>query len=434
MRFGLFLLVLTLLVSLVGSLIPQQEDYVFYFEMYGRSLAPVLLKLGLNNLFHSRWFAGLAIILCLNLMACTMTRSRGLFTRMFGIRVLNSADQMKQCQRYRELAVQGVGTDQVAGELKEMLKSNRYQVLVRPQGESRVIAARRDTLGHFGSPLLHLALVVIIAGSILGGLYGKSVNYQAMVPGELHLTRDGFPFDLKIRDFRIDYYPDGKPSQYRSNLSAVAGGNILTEKNIAVNDPLDYQGVKIYQSSYGWMITGNIHDGKNRRSFTVEDGGLLNLPGPGDLALEVHFLPDYRRDEQGRPFSKSLKPLNPKIVYILTSQGRPFNMGEASLGQTVAVGGMDVNFERYHNFTGLIVKKDPGVPVVWTGFILLLIGLCLCFYLRPRCVWAILHQKGDGVAVYLASEGLSRPDGLTEDEFEVLVNRSNLKYLREISV
>jgi cytochrome c biogenesis protein len=40
-------------------------------------------------------------------------------------------------------------------------------------------------------------------------------------------------------------------------------------------------------------------------------------------------------------------------------------------------------------YTGLMVVKDPGIWVVWTGFGLLVLGLYFSFYLRKRSS----HQK-----------------------------------------
>ena len=59
-------------------------------------------------------------------------------------------------------------------------------------------------------------------------------------------------------------------------------------------------------------------------------------------------------------------------------------------GEVATVPGIDFNVELgdFAEFTLLIAKKDPGAPIVWTAFGLLLVGLVITFYLPRRRVWA----------------------------------------------
>lgn len=73
-------------------------------------------------------------------------------------------------------------------------------------------------------------------------------------------------------------------------------GEIVKQKTIAVNNPLSRQGVKVYQSSYGWMVEGSINDSKEIHDFIIESGRVMPLSygEQGEQALKVIFLPDYQ--------------------------------------------------------------------------------------------------------------------------------------------
>jgi len=45
------------------------------------------------------------------------------------------------------------------------------------------------------------------------------------------------------------------------------------------------------------------------------------------------------------------------------------------------------------DFTVLQVTKDPGVPVVWIGCALLVLGLIMAFFIPHRRLW--VHMSGE---------------------------------------
>jgi len=51
-------------------------------------------------------------------------------------------------------------------------------------------------------------------------------------------------------------------------------------------------------------------------------------------------------------------------------------------------------------YTSLEVTKDPGVPVVWIGFCLMLFGLCMTFFTSYRRIFVFQTDNGIVVAGY----------------------------------
>ena len=67
--------------------------------------------------------------------------------------------------------------------------------------------------------------------------------------------RDGttrtLPFAIRCDAAGQENYKDGTPKKWWSKLAVVEDGRDVQKKEIVVNDPLLYSGVRFYQSSYG---------------------------------------------------------------------------------------------------------------------------------------------------------------------------------------
>ncbi|MBQ1382690.1 MAG: cytochrome c biogenesis protein ResB, partial [Solobacterium sp.] len=69
MTFGIVLLILTVIVSVIGSVIPQQREAMFYVMEYPQHCS-LIIRLGLDHVFTHPVFLVLVALLCLNLTLC----------------------------------------------------------------------------------------------------------------------------------------------------------------------------------------------------------------------------------------------------------------------------------------------------------------------------------------------------------------------------
>ncbi|PIP02236.1 MAG: cytochrome c biogenesis protein [Zetaproteobacteria bacterium CG12_big_fil_rev_8_21_14_0_65_54_13] len=69
---------------------------------------------------------------------------------------------------------------------------------------------------------------------------------------------------------------------------------------------------------------------------------------------------------------------------------------------------------KLHYYTGLQLALDPGMNVVWVGSALLVLGLCIMFYMPHRKLWLIIQAQDDGMAVTLA--GMANRNHLVFDK------------------
>jgi cytochrome c biogenesis protein len=72
-------------------------------------------------------------------------------------------------------------------------------------------------------------------------------------------------------------------------------------------------------------------------------------------------------------------------------------------GKPATIAGLTYTFQRTRQFTGLIVAHDPGVPFVWVGSALLVIGLYLVFFFPHRRIWVRVRKTAGGSEILCGS-------------------------------
>ncbi|HEU4964543.1 MAG TPA: cytochrome c biogenesis protein ResB, partial [Bacilli bacterium] len=133
----------------------------------------------------------------------------------------------------------------------------------------------------------------------------------------------------------------------------------------------------------------------------------FNHPQPsyqvGDYTLTmVNYFPDIRVDlEKKEIYTNSTDPYNPGVQFDIQGPGmdkpsRQWMMPmapfvEQMLGKDYVFQLKFQDVDLFH-MTGLLVHRDLGVPIVYTGCALVLFGLVLCYYFQHRRIWARLEN------------------------------------------
>lgn len=235
-----------------------------------------------------------------------------------------------------------------------------------------------------GSILIHLSILVIFIGSAITGLLGTSADVNIAVGETRDLTEKGFPgYAVKVEDFRIEYYDTLEPRQYLSKLALEQTNGEKVLKEIKVNSPLKHNGIKIYQQSYGWQVKGVlIHNDENQR-FQLYDGGELILNAHGDLVIKTIFIPFYD-EHTGSMRSLSPIPKNPHLACALIQGSDLIDVKFLAPGDKAILGDHHVQFDDYRYYSGLNIKKDPGIPWIYSGFGIMILGFTLRYAASKR--------------------------------------------------
>lgn len=387
LKLAILLLLAIALFSISGTVIEQAESLTFYQQNYPEDPAlfgflswKVILSLGLNHVYSTWWYLSLLALFGTSLTACTFTRQ---------LPALKAARRWKfynQPRQFSKLALSTQIETTDSDNLISVLGKRNYKVF--QEGDS--IYARKGIIGRIGPIVVHAAMLIVLAGSIWGALSGFIA--QEIIPsGEtfgINNILDAGPFGsnylprdwaVRVNRFWIDYTSDGTIDQFYSDLSVVdTEGQEIEHKTISVNHPLRYRGVTFYQTD--WGIAAVKVKLNNSPIFQIPIS-MLDTGGNGRLwGTWIPIKPDL---SEGVPLiTKDLQ--GTALVYDVNGD----IASAVRIGQSAEVNGVKIKLIDIIGSTGLQIKADPGVPLVYAGFGLLMVGVVMSYFSHSQ-VWAL---------------------------------------------
>ncbi|MBD0363028.1 MAG: cytochrome c biogenesis protein ResB, partial [Coleofasciculus sp. C3-bin4] len=186
-------------------------------------------------------------------------------------------------------------------------------------------------------------------------------------------------WSVRVNRFWIDYTPQGGINQFYSNLSVLDNeGQEVYLQSFYVNKPLRYRGVTFYQTDWGIAA---VRVRLNKSPIFQIPMAQLDTNGKGriwgtwiptkpDLSEGVSLL---ARDLQG-------------TLLVYDAAGKLVSTVRS--GMATEVNGITLKIVDVIGSTGLQIKADPGIPLVYTGFGLLMLGVIMS-YVSHSQIWAL---------------------------------------------
>ncbi len=418
---GVVLLILVVILSAVGTIVLQRP--VTDPDEMQRAYSPHVLRImdavGLTDVFHAWWFLGLMLLVSLCITAASIDRFPNSW-RYFSRPYKYPDESFRRALRpQKSLPIADEESGLVAAQRAlHSLGFKPERVIPKDSREDRFgVFAERHRISELAVYIVHASLLLIFFGTLVDGLWGwrGTLNLNEGQTSNIVELRDGstraLPFAIRCDAAGQENYQDGTPKRWWSKLAVVRDGQDVKKKEIVVNDPLLYSGVRFYQSSYG-------PNGKVDK-FTLVATPSNGSGQPQEIGLAVNdtvsldadttvrfaeFIPDYAvRD--GQVYRKSNDFENPAAHLVVTSK----NAGKKIAGEKIAAKDFDVWFPpmeevadnskapyQFHatdlkmgHFTGLQVSHEPGQWGVWSGVVLMAVGLAFVFYVVHMRFWAV---------------------------------------------
>jgi cytochrome c biogenesis protein len=433
-KVAIVLLILLIAASILGTLIPQQRTAAEYLARYGR-LATLLESWQFTRLYHSIWFIALLLLFALNIIVCTLARLSPKLHRALRPR-FDTEIRHLQAMRVKDKVRLPLPLSGARALAARELARHRYRVRESEAPGHVYISARKRISGIFGSDIVHLGLLVILAGGIVSGLAGRRADLTLRENQTLAVP--GTDFSLRLDKFSTDLYPDGSVKDWKSRLSVIEEGRPVLEKTIEVNHPLAYRGFVFYQSGYGWdwenpsleLLVKKKSDPAYLKDVWLHPGEKAPVEGEELEIMVARFIPDFVLDEKNQPTSRSPQPNNP-AAYIEGRRGQETVFSGwvfakfPDFTRIHSAKETDLSFEfkdvKAPEYSVIQSAKDPGAAWIWVGSALLMAGLFLAFYWPTREIRLILEESQGKTE--LAAGGLSAksPDEF-KSEFETLMS------------
>lgn len=392
LKLAIALLLIIALFSISGTVIEQGQSPAYYQSNYPEHPAlfgflswKVIQVVGLDHVYRTWWFLSLLILFGTSLTACTFTRQ---------LPALKAAQRWKYYEEPRQFQKLALSAELDTGSLNAltpMLQKQRYKIF---QEKDDILYARKGLVGRIGPIIVHIGIVTILLGGILGAMTGF-VAQEMVASGNTFQVKniiDAGPWSsreilndwsVRVNRFWIDYTPTGGIDQFYSDMSVLdKEGKEVDHKKIFVNEPLRYNGVTFYQTD--WGIAG-LKVQFNKSPIIQLPMAQLNTNGKGRIwGTWIPTKPDL--SEGVSVLAKDLQGM----VLIYDAQGKLTSTIRA--GMSAKINGVNLTIYEVVGSTGLQIKVDPGIPLVYGGFALLMLGVVMSYFSHSQ-IWAL--QKGD---------------------------------------
>jgi cytochrome c biogenesis protein len=298
--------------------------------------------------------------------------------------------------------------------------------------------------------MVHASLLLIFLGGIIDALVGWR-GFLMLTPGKAGNQIEmktgvarTLPFSILCNAAGEETYSDGTPKKYWSKLAVVENGQEVSRKEIVVNDPLVYKGVRFYQASYG--RTGKLDEVV--LNVTPAKGGSsqhISLKMNQELALDpdttvqlLEFIPDFVVQD-GHVYARSNDVTNPAVHMVVTSKktNATTNYWLPEISGVAENASSPYIFEpkdlKTGVFTGLEVSHEPGQWAVWAGVVLMAIGLTFVFYVIHMRLWVVpVHNASGSLSLWVGGSANRNRDAF-EEKFKAVVEELR-KELNPVSV
>ena len=386
LRFAIAILLIIASVSIIGTVIEQDQsietykiNYPLTNRVFGFLSWDIILKFGLDHVYKTWWFISCIILFGISLLTCTILQ------QLPALKISRRCQFFRTPQQFQRLKISTQLNNFKFHKLLAKIKQTQYSVY----HQKNIIYAYKGLIGRIAPIIVHFSMILILIGTILGSINGFKA--QEIIPktetfhiqnilsnGQITLIPK---VSTRVNDFWITYTKQTTINQFYSDISILnVDGNEIDRKTIYVNSPAKYRGINYYQTD--WNLIGlRLQNNDN----LIQQYPLINF-GNAQNKVWITWIPKTAALDEG--------------VILLVDNLQGYCSIYNEFGQFL--GNLELNEEYQTDIpltlvdilssTGLQIKTDPGIPLIYTGFLFLMIST-LISYITYSQIWVIQNQK-----------------------------------------
>ena len=333
----------------------------------------------MDHVYKTWWFFTLIFLFGLSLISCTFLQ------QVPSLKIARRCQFFRTTSQFYRLKIFTILQNSSFHKILSRIKNNQYSIFQ----QKNIIYCYKGLIGRIAPILVHFSMILVLLGTIIGSLFGfkaqeivpktESFHIQNVInTGELTIVPKT---TARINDFWITYTKNRTISQFYSDISILDyQGNETKRKTISVNYPLIHENIYYYQTD--WSLIG--------LRFQNEQNEIIEYP-------LVNLL--NNQSKVWLTWVSSTKSLNEGIIAIIDNlQGycSIYNetgqfLGNIELNETVNLK-PPLTLVEIISSTGLQIKTDPGISIIYLGFLFLMIST-LTSYLTYSQVWIIQKNQ-----------------------------------------
>ena len=386
LRFAIAILLIIASFSVIGTVIEQDQsietyklNYPLTNKVFGFLSWDIILKFGFDHVYKTWWFITFLALFGVSLLTCTILQ------QLPGLKISRRCQFFRTSQQFQRLKISTELKNSNFYKLLANIKKTEYSIF----HQRNLVYAYKGLIGRIAPIVVHFSMILILIRTVLGSVNGFKAQEIIPKTETFHIQNilSNGQFTLipkvstRINDFWITYTKQTTINQFYSDISILnVEGNEIGRKTIYVNSPAGYRGVKYYQTD--WNLIG--------LRIKTEKQEILQYPlinfGNVQNKIWITWIPKNINLDTGI------------IILIDNLQGYCSIYNE--FGEFV--GNLELNEYGNLNFpitlvdvltsTGLQIKTDPGIPLIYTGFFFLMIST-LISYITYSQIWVIKDKK-----------------------------------------
>jgi cytochrome c biogenesis protein len=380
LRFSIFTLLLISGCSIIGTVIEQDQSIEIYKTNYPLT-NPVfgflswdrILYFGLDHVYQTWWFLSLIFLFGCSLVLCSFLQQ------------LPSLKIARRCQFFRTNS--------------SFYKLNNYTILAKPSfskildgikmenysifQQKNIIYSYKGLIGRIAPIIVHFSMILVLVGTVISSLFGfkaqeivpKTENFHIqniLSNGRLTIIPQN---SARVNDFWITYTKNKTVSQFYSDISILnTNGNEIRRKTISVNFPFIQNGIYYYQTD--WNLIG--------LRFKTNTNQVIEYPLVNVFPNQEKIWLTWISNNQFKQNGIILLIDNLEGYCSIYSDDGQF-LGNIEINEALDFN-QNITLLEILSSTGLQIKIDPGIPLIYLGFFFLMIST-LMSYITYSQVW-----------------------------------------------
>lgn len=386
LRFAIFILLIIASFSVIGTVIEQDQsietykvNYPLTNKIFGFLSWDLIIQFGFDHIYKTWWFITLIFLFGVSLSTCTLLQ------QFPSLKIARRCQFFRTTQQFSRLNISTNLKHFISSQLLFKIKEKNYSIFQ----QKSIFYCYKGLIGRIAPIIVHFSMIIILIGSIIGSVSGFKAQEIVPKTETFHiqniLNNGQFTIipriSIRVNDFWITYTKQTTIRQFYSDISFLnTDGNEIQRKTIFVNSPAKYNGIDYYQTD--WNIIG------------------LRIKLEDSINFQYPFI--------------NLSSAQEKVWLTWVSTGEQLNSGLTLLIDNLQgycsvynkIGKFIGNVELNENFklddslilidilssTGLQIKADPGITLIYLGFLFLMIST-LISYITYSQIWIVKDKQ-----------------------------------------
>ena len=386
LRFSIFILLLISFFSIAGTVIEQDQsietyklNYPLTNPVFGFLTWDYILQFGLDHVYTTWWFYGLIFLFGLSLISCT-------FLQQFpSLKIARRCQFFRTTGQFYRLKISTIINNFSFNKILSKIKKEQYSIFQ----QKNIVYCYKGLIGRIAPIMVHFSMILVLLGTIIGSLFGFKAQEIVPKTENFHIQNvvNNGQFTIipntsaRINDFWITYTKNKTVSQFYSDISILNNqGTEVDRKTISVNYPLVYKGVYYYQTD--WNLIGLRFQNLTHDVIEYPLVNILNSQAKVWLTWVANT-----------------NSLNEGIIAIIDNlegycsiyNDRGKFLGNIELNETLTLD-QPITLSEIISSTGLQIKTDPGIPIIYIGFFFLMLST-LVSYITYSQIWIVQKNK-----------------------------------------